>query len=108
MIKSSLFVFSILAFLVASSVLPTSFIYASNDDDVDDSEYKFGRGNCGSGSCYARGVEDGKNNDFGDFFKIDPSGDCDAGEFLPRYYEGFIDGCMDAGNSRETCERFVE
>jgi hypothetical protein len=25
-----------------------------------------------------------------------------------RYYEGFIDGCMDADNSRETCERFIE
>ncbi|MGA7367526.1 MAG: hypothetical protein WBX01_00215 [Nitrososphaeraceae archaeon] len=24
------------------------------------------------------------------------------------YYEGFIDGCMDADNSRETCERFIE
>ena len=66
-------------------------VYASDD------KCKFGEGYCSPGSCYARGVEDGKNNDFGDYFKIDPSGDCDAGEFLPRYYEGFIDGCIDAG-----------
>lgn len=42
--------------------------------------------------------------DFGDYFKIDPSRDCDAGEFLPRYTIGFIDGCMEAGNTREECE----
>jgi hypothetical protein len=80
-----------------------SFVYASDDNDC-----KFGPGNCGPGSCYARGVEDGKYNDFGDSFKIDPSKDCDAGEFFPRYYEGFIDGCMSAGKSREICEKFTD
>ena len=61
-------------------------VYAGGSDD--DSKCKFGEGYCSPGSCYARGVEDGKNNDFGDYFKIDPSRDCDAGEFFPRYYEG--------------------
>lgn len=74
----------------------------------DDSKCKFGEGYCSPGSCYARGVEDGKNNDFGDYFKIDPSRDCDAGEFFPRYYEGFIDGCIDAGNTRDICEDFTD
>ena len=65
-------------------------------------------GYCAPGSCYARGVEDGKNNDFGDYFKIDPSGDCGFGEFLPRYTAGFIDGCISEDNTRETCERFTD
>ena len=99
----------ILSLLASLAVLPTGFIYASNDEDEgdDDSECKFGPGYCSPGSCYARGVEDGKNNDFGEYFKIDPSRDCDAGEFFPKYYEGFIDGCIDAGNTKETCERFT-
>ncbi|HZD35042.1 MAG TPA: hypothetical protein VE130_07545 [Nitrososphaeraceae archaeon] len=63
----------------------------NSEGNDDDGNCKFGPGNCGPGSCYARGVEDGKNNDFGDFFKVDSSGDCDAGEFFPRYYQGFID-----------------
>lgn len=75
-------------------------VYAGNNDK----DCKFGEGYCSPGSCYARGVEDGKNNNFGDYFKIDPSKDCDAGEFLPRYTIGFIDGCME-DNTREECER---
>ena len=80
-------------------------IFSGSDDD---SECKFGEGNCSPGTCYARGVENGKNNDFGDYFKIDPSRDCDADEFFPRYYEGFIDGCISEGNTREICERFTD
>ena len=76
--------------------------------DIHDSKCKFGEGYCSPGSCYARGLEDGKNNDFGDYFKIDPSRDCDAGEFLPRYTEGFLDGCISVGNTRETCEDFTD
>ena len=33
---------------------------------IEGTECTFGEGSCGLGSCYARGVEDGKNNDFGD------------------------------------------
>jgi hypothetical protein len=94
-------IFFVVAVIIASITI-TSNTYASDKD------CKFGEGNCGPGSCYSRGVEDGKNNNFGDYFKIDPSKDCDAGEFLPRYTEGFIDGCIDADNTRETCERFTD
>jgi len=90
-------------------VLLVSIVTIGQQQSVQASDdCEFGSGNCGSGSCYARGVEDGKNNDFGDYFAIDPSGDCDNEEFFPRYYEGFIDGCMDADNSRETCEQFTD
>jgi hypothetical protein len=93
------------ATLISAMTTAVPNVYASEDNDND---CEFGQGNCGSGSCYERGVEDGRNNNFGDFFKIDPSGDCDGGEFLPRYHQGFIDGCMDAGNDKETCERFTD
>jgi hypothetical protein len=39
---------------------------------------------------------------------MDPSGDCGGGEFFPRYYQGFIDGCIDAGNAKEICEYFTD
>jgi hypothetical protein len=51
-------------------LVPNAYVYAS---DKDDSKCKFGPGSCGPGSCYARGVEEGKNNDFGDFLAKDPS-----------------------------------
>lgn len=55
-----------------------------------------------SSSCYERGVDDGKNDDFDhDLFEHECSNN-------DRYYEGFIDGCIDAGNTRDICERFTD
>ena len=98
--RKLIFLIPIYGILLVSNPL---YAYATDD------KCKFGdEGYCSPGSCYARGVENGKNNDFGDYFKIDPSRDCDADEFFPRYYEGFIDGWIAAGNTREICERFTD
>ena len=57
-------------------------------------------------SCHQQGQEDGGNGPFnkstwhhcGD----DNSGGDDA------YYEGFIDGCEDAGNTKDICIKFTD
>lgn len=94
-----------LVFLGLAVAIPIFLLLVVPNIYASDENCKFGEGYCSPGSCYARGVEDGKNNNnFGDYFKIDPSKDCDAGEFLPRYTIGFIDGCMEY-NTREECEK---
>jgi hypothetical protein len=56
-------------------------------------------------SCYDAGYDDGQNNPFNpDTF--DHCADEDGGD--QSYYDGFIDGCMDADNSREVCEQATD
>lgn len=73
------------SFVLVLLILMIPPVFATEDDD----ECKFGPGNCGFGSCYARGVEDGKKGDY-DNSLVD--GDCSELEFEPRYNEGFQDG----------------
>ncbi|MGA7367784.1 MAG: hypothetical protein WBX01_01555 [Nitrososphaeraceae archaeon] len=61
-----------------------------------------------SEGCYELGYNDGQDNGF----RVSFYDHCSRSFYLEdgenRYYEGFIDGCIDADNSRETCERFIE
>jgi hypothetical protein len=52
-------------------------------------------------SCYNGGVKDGKNGPFeGEAYQ-----ECgDYGDGADRYYEGFIEGCEDVGNTKDVCE----
>jgi hypothetical protein len=52
-------------------------------------------------TCYEGGVRDGKNGPF----ENEAYKECgDYGNGAERYYEGFIDGCEDAGNTKDVCE----
>lgn len=86
-----------LLFLVVIAVLillPTQLVYAGGPDD--------------SEGCYELGYNDGQDNGF----RVSFFNHCDRPFYLDdgenKYYEGWIDGCIDADNSRETCERFIE
>jgi len=50
-------------------------------------------------SCEGDGLYDGKNNQFSQEL-YEMCGD--------TYYDSFIDGCMDADNSREVCEQATD
>ena len=58
--------------------------------------------------CYILGRSTGQNGDF----QHDWFNQCGTSFYLEdgenRYYEGFIEGCMDADNSREVCEAFTD
>jgi hypothetical protein len=71
-------------------------VYNCNDKSC------LGPGNTGPGSCYSRGVDDGKNGDFNRDLFLD---ECGPFNTHNRYYIGFIDGCMDVkGNTKDVCE----
>jgi hypothetical protein len=56
-------------------------------------------------SCYDAGYNDGQNNPF-NHDTYDDCADEDGGDRV--YYDGFIDGCMDADNSRDVCEQATD
>jgi hypothetical protein len=49
--------------------------------------------------CYDDGYEDGQNNPF------DQKRNKGCEEYGNNYYKGFISGCIDTENTKETCER---
>ena len=56
-------------------------------------------------SCYDAGYDDGQNGPFADG-TWDHCGDEEGGD--DAHYDGFIDGCMDADNSRDVCEQATD
>jgi hypothetical protein len=60
--------------------------------------------------CYDLGVNNGHGtapfttSAFRNCEKFNPTGDYDDNP----YYKGFIKGCMDDGNTKETCETFTD
>lgn len=69
----------------------------------------------GAPQCWMDGYDDGQNNPFDQdrhkeciFDEVEKNKE---GKFCCNgfpYYEGWIYGCMDAGNTQETCERFTD
>ncbi len=63
--------------------------------------------------CTDQGYDDGQNNQF-DHNKfrqceaLSESIDSNLEGEKSTYYEAFINGCIDAGNTRETCEDFTD
>ena len=57
----------------------------------------------GAPECWYDGYEDGQNNGFNQ----DRNEECgeDKGD---QYYRAFIQGCIDANNSKDICERFTD
>jgi hypothetical protein len=76
-------------------LLTPYYVYAGGPDDAVD--------------CYKVGVNNGNDGAFhyGVFDRPYFSPAPGEHEYNP-YYKGFIDGCKDAGNSEETCERFSD
>ena len=74
-----------------------------NDNDSDDDGKSDGEENPGNDNfdepsgCYAAGYEDGQTGPF------DTEVYHDNCEEEGRYYDGFIDGCIDEGNTRDVC-----
>jgi hypothetical protein len=58
-----------------------------------------------SDSCGSDGYNDGQNGPF-DQNRYSGCGDEQGGD--DAYYDGFIEGCMDADNSREVCEQATD
>jgi hypothetical protein len=56
-------------------------------------------------SCYDAGYDDGQNNPF-NHGTYDHCADEDRGD--QAYYDGFIDGCMAADNSKDICEQATD
>jgi hypothetical protein len=56
-------------------------------------------------SCYDAGYDDGQNSPF-NHDTFDHCADEDGGD--QAYYDGFIDGCLDANNSRDVCEQATD
>ena len=56
-------------------------------------------------SCKEAGYNDGQNGPFSQP-TYDHCGDEEGGD-VP-YYNGFIEGCMDANNSRDVCEQATD
>jgi hypothetical protein len=65
-----------------------------SDEDENPDNAKFDE----PSGCYAAGYEDGQTGPF------DSEVYHDNCEGEGRYYDGFIDGCVDAGNTRDACE----
>lgn len=67
----------------------------------------------GAPECWVDGYDDGQDNPFSQdkhkecLFDVEQSDSelCCNGR---PYYEGFMYGCMDAGNTQETCDRFTD
>jgi hypothetical protein len=66
----------------------------------------------GAPECWVDGYDDGLENPFDQdrhkecIFDVEKSGGlCCNGK---PYYEGFMYGCMDAGNTKETCDKFTD
>jgi hypothetical protein len=53
--------------------------------------------------CTDQGYDDGQNNQF----EHNKFRQCEALS-ESTYFEAFINGCIDAGNTRETCEEFTD
>jgi hypothetical protein len=89
--KSLLFV--LVGVVAATSLLP-NLVYAGGPDDAQ--------------QCYEVGYNNGQDGSFhyGVFDHCDRPYYRDDGK--NQYYEGFIDGCVDADNSREICDRFAD
>ncbi|MGH9984057.1 MAG: hypothetical protein ACRD8W_08885 [Nitrososphaeraceae archaeon] len=67
----------------------------------------------GAPKCWQDGYDDGQNGPFDQVRHeeciVDIPEDIKYGsEFNEPYYEAFIYGCQDAGNTEETCERFTD
>lgn len=56
-------------------------------------------------TCYESGIRDGNDRPFSDS-AYEECGD--FGDGAQKYYKGFIDGCIDAGNTKDTCETFTD
>ena len=53
-------------------------------------------------ACYSDGIDAGQNGEFSqELYEF-----CE--EYGDEYYDGFINGCMDAGNSRDVCEQATD
>ena len=59
-----------------------------SDDELGDQNRQY---------CYDLGYEDGRNNPFDQ----DKNKGCD--DYSQAYYDGFIEGCISADNTREIC-----
>jgi hypothetical protein len=100
-----LFFLAAMPLLVVSSSTPFAFSTGARSDWSDHyDDYP------GAPKCWQDGYDDGLDNPFdGDRHR-----ECifdvprEVSSFNQPYYEAFMHGCRDAGNTEETCERFVE
>ena len=89
---------ALLITMVIMTVFAVPDVYASDDStesDLSDDE-KEEKKQDPKGTCYGAGYDDGQNSDFNRGVYLD---NC-----YGEYYDGFIDGCTDAGNTRDVCE----
>ena len=75
--------------IIAIASMTGQSVIASSDVAEDNAE-----------SCYDAGFDDGENGPFSEA-TWDHCGDEEGGD--DSYYDGFIDGCMSADNSRDVC-----
>jgi hypothetical protein len=75
------------------------------DDGYDDCFSGISNNEGWNDSCYDAGYDDGQNGPFSEP-TWDHCGDEEGGD--DAYYDGFIEGCMDADNSREVCEQATD
>ncbi|MFZ1877422.1 MAG: hypothetical protein WAU25_10375 [Nitrososphaeraceae archaeon] len=104
---TKLILLSTISILMISS---THFVYAGGaredwSDKYDDIP--------GAPECWVDGYDDGQNNPFSQdrhkecLFDVEQSDSelCCNGR---PYYEGFMYGCMDTGNTEEICDKFTD
>jgi hypothetical protein len=56
----------------------------------------------GAPECWVDGFDDGLEN------PIDQERNEECRDKGDQYYRGWLAGCVDAGNTRETCEKFTD
>ena len=86
------------AFVIVYSLIGAQLQYVGASSDKSDEEENPDNDNFDEPSgCYAAGYEDGQTGPF------DTEVYHDNCEGEGRYYDGFIDGCIDEGNTRDVC-----
>lgn len=100
MIEMRSILFVITAALIL--ILPTQLIYAGGNFFPEEGTKEFND----IKRCVDDGYEDGRNEPF----SRDRYEECNNFDYLEvnPYYDAFINGCQDAGNLEEICERFTD
>jgi hypothetical protein len=77
--------------LMAAALVPTTTTMAA-----------YASHSVSANACQGDGYEAGQNGEFSqELYEF-----CE--EYGDEYYDGFINGCMDAGNSRDVCEHATD
>lgn len=84
--------------MIATTTTTTTTAYASDTNDCYEHQ------DC-IDNCYGSGYRDGRDGDFEKQAFRDNCGSLDSDNY---YYQGFIDGCISAGNSEHVCENFTD